>query len=213
MKKKKIRMIIIMILLITTGILLAVNYFAVKKCMGNLKMFTFFVLVVPLILVAAAAFSIGYLAEFRWKMNACMALLLTLLSFGAGQLTSVLSEGSFDNMKSTSVQENMGNSSDEELMNELYAELDKKAYEYMLEQGLIAEGDAVYAGEGTMEGQLQGGGSVDIDKTEISSSELYVGIQKSDPMTEMLGNVLTFLIAFGLAAAGAGMRRGAFRIL
>ena len=64
-------------------------------------------------------------------------------------------------------------SPNDELMDELYDELDKKAYEYMLEQGLISEGE-----------------------------EIYVGIQKSDPVTDLIGNVITFLVAYGLSYAG-----------
>ena len=40
----------------------------------------------------------------------------------------------------------------------------------------------------------------------IISSELYVGIQKSDSVTELIGNVMTFVVAFGFSFVGDVIR-------
>lgn len=203
---------VIVTIMITVGVLWAVNYIAVTYCIGNLKMFTALVLVVPVICVAAEAFFIGYQTEWNWKKTICVSLVLTMLSAGMSQFAVFMAGDKLDYIGSGELQENTADSSEDELMQELYAELDKMAYEYMLEQGLISEGEEIYAGEETMNGKATDHRE-EKDATagdEIVSSEMYVGIQKSDPVTELIGNVMTFLVAFGSGMAGnkmAGKRK------
>ncbi len=100
---------------------------------------------------------------------------------------------------------------EDEFMNELYDELDKQAYAYMLEQGLISEGDKIYAGEKNYgfenNGAENAGKGINGETTEIASSEMYVGIQKSDSATELIGNIVTFFIAFGAGMAGSKIKK------
>ena len=100
------------------------------------------------------------------------------------------------------LQNNSQNAPNDELMDELYDELDKKAYEYMLEQGLISEGEEIHGGDKTIGGEDSENKKENENNNEIASTEIYVGIQKSDPVTELIGNVITFLVAFGLSYAG-----------
>ena len=87
---------------------------------------------------------------------------------------------------------------------ELYDELDKKAYEYMLEQGLISEGEEIFGGDITVDGKGSDGntGNNIVNQDEIASTEMYVGIQMSDPVTELIGNIITFFVAYGLNFVG-----------
>lgn len=158
------------VLLITAMVLLEINYCAVKFCMGNLSLFTVMILVVPMVCVAVAALILGFYTKWNWKKEILVALLLTLISFGAGQITTVMAGDSLNETNK-----------EDDLMNELYDELDKQAYAYMLEQGLISEGEV----------------------TEIANSEMYVGIQKSDSTTELIGNIVAFFIAFGACVVGS----------
>ena len=77
----------------------------------------------------------------------------------------------------------------------------------MLEQGLISEGEEIYGGDKTIGGESSENAKENIDDNEIASTEMYVGIQKSDPVTELIGNIITFLIAYGLSYAGYKVSR------
>lgn len=206
-KKNKKRFIMaVLIMLITAGVLLAINYCAVTYCMENLNLFTFMVLVVPIICVAIAAFSIGLLIKWNWKLGACVALILTLISFGAGQMTIRMAGDSLSSIGAGEIVKNTESNKDSELINELYDELDRQAYEYMVEQGLISEGEEIYGGEGNVGKAAiedENGGKTG----EIVSSEMYVGIQKADPVTELIGNAVTFLIAFGAGFVGSKKKK------
>lgn len=74
----------------------------------------------------------------------------------------------------------------------------------MLEQGLISEGEEIYGGDKSIGNKDETGNTEDDtgNDSEIVSSEMYVGIQKSDPVTELIGNVITFLVAYGLSFTG-----------
>lgn len=229
--KKKV-IFVAVVLLITAMVLLGINYCAVKFCMGNLSLFTVMILVVPMVCIAITAFILGFFTKWNWKKEILIALLLTLISFGTGQITTVMAgdslsemnigelqsemvgnktENTGKNMKA-STEENTEENTEDEFMNELYDELDKQAYAYMLEQGLISEGDEIYAGEGNYGFGNSGAGSNGAENTgtgimgettEIASSEMYIGIQKSDSTTELIGNIVAFFIAFGACVVGS----------
>ncbi len=208
MKKTNRKWLIVIISVVVTACILGVvNYFAVTYCIGNLKLFTVLLLVVPIICIAALAFFIGYQIKWDWKKGICISLVLTLISFGTSQLAVVMAGNQLDNIGTKEYQNNTQNTSNDELMDELYNELDKKAYEYMLSQGLISEGEEIYGGEGTIDGKAFDNeeNKVGFDE-KIVSSELYVGIQKSDPATEMIGNVMTFFVVFGFSYAGNAVK-------
>lgn len=189
----------------TACVLLLVNYLAVTFCMGNLGLFTMLVLVVPILCIAIVSFIIGYRIKWTWKYGICIAILLTIISWGASQLTVYVAGNTLDS--STAANEphqDISENQHDELMDELYSELDKKAYEYMLEQGLISEGEEIYGGDNSIDNK-DGTGNTENDAgndSEIVSAKMYVGIQKSDPVTELIGNVITFLAAYGLSFAG-----------
>lgn len=186
----------------TACILLLINYVAVTCCLGNLQLFTALVLVVPIICIAAVSCIIGYRIKWNWKNGICIALILTLISWGTSQLIVFMAGNDLDSNGEIELQDNSQNAPNDELMDELYDELDKKAYEYMLEQGLISEGEEIYGGDKTIGGEDSENKKGNENNNEIASTEIYVGIQKSDPVTELIGNVITFLVAFGLSYAG-----------
>lgn len=186
----------------TVCILLLINYVAVTCCLGNLQLFTALVLVVPIICIAAVSFIIGYRIRWNWKYGICIAFILTLISWGTSQLIVLMAGNDLDSNGEIELQDNSQNAPNDELMDELYDELDKKAYEYMLEQGLISEGEEIYGGDKTIGGEDSENKKENENNNEIASTEIYVGIQKSDPVTELMGNVITFLVAYGLSYAG-----------
>ena len=186
----------------TACILLLINYVAVTCCIGNLQLFTALVLVVPIICIVAVSFIIGYRIKWNWKYGICIALILTLISWGTSQLIVLMAGNDLDSNGEIESQNNSQNAPNDELMDELYDELDKKAYEYMLEQGLISEGEEIHGGDKTIGGEDSENKKENENNNEIASTEIYVGIQKSDPVTGLIGNVITFLVAFGLSYAG-----------
>lgn len=185
-------------------ILLLINYVAVTCCIGNLQLFTALVLVVPIICIAAVSCIIGYRIKWNWKHGICIALILTLISWGTSQLIVLMTGNELDSIGEIELQDNSQNAPNDELMDELYDELDKKAYEYMLEQGLISEGEEIFGGDKTVDGKDSDGntGNNIVNQDEIASTEMYVGIQMSDPVTELIGNIITFLVAYGLIFVG-----------
>lgn len=193
----------------TACILLLINYVAVTCCIGNLQLFTALVLVVPIVCIAAVSFIIGYRIKWNWKYGICIALILTLISWGTNQLIVLMAGNDLDSNGEIELQDNSQNAPNDELMDELYDELDKKAYEYMLEQGLISEGEEIHGGDKTIGGESSENAKEkgNIDGNEIASTEIYVGIQKSDPVTELIGNIIAFLIAYGLSYAGYKVSR------
>lgn len=188
----------------TACILLLINYVAVTCCIGNLQLFTALVLVVPIICIAAVSFIIGYRIKWNWKYGICIALILTLISWGTSQLIVLMAGNDLDSIGEIELQDNSQNASNDELMDELYDELDKKAYEYMLEQGLISEGEEIFGGDKTVDGKDSDGntGNSIVNQNEIASTEMYIGIQMSDPVTELIGSIITFLVAYGLIFVG-----------
>lgn len=188
----------------TACILLLINYVAVTCCLGNLQLFTALVLVVPIICIVAVSFIIGYRIKWNWKYGICIALILTLISWGTSQLIVLMAGNDLDSIGEIELQDNSQNASNDELMDELYDELDKKAYEYMLEQGLISEGEEIFGGDKTVDGKDSDGntGNSIVNQNEIASTEMYIGIQMSDPVTELIGSIITFLVAYGLIFVG-----------
>ena len=184
----------------TACILLLINYVAVTCCIGNLQLFTALVLVVPIICIAAVSFIIGYRIKWNWKYGICIALILTLISWGTSQLIVLMAGNDLDSNGEIELQDNSQNAPNDEL----YDELDKKAYEYMLEQGLISEGEEIFGGDITVDGKGSDGntGNNIVNQDEIASTEMYVGIQMSDPVTELIGNIITFFVAYGLNFVG-----------
>lgn len=185
---------------VTACILLLINYVAVTCCLGNLQLFTALVLVVPIICIAAVSFIIGYRIKWNWKYGVCIALILTLISWGTSQLIVLMAGNDLDSNGEIELQDNSQNAPNDEL----YDELDKKAYEYMLEQGLISEGEEIFGGDITVDGKGSDGntGNNIVNQDEIASTEMYVGIQMSDPVTELIGNIITFFVAYGLNFVG-----------
>ncbi|WP_310604762.1 hypothetical protein [Anaerosporobacter sp.] len=208
MKNKKKCLFVVVTMVITASVLLLVNYLAVTFCIENLKLFTALVLVVPMVCIAIVAFIIGYHMRWNWKRSIGIALVLTLISYGAGQLPILIAGDSMESVVVDEEKASLSSSADEELMNELYDELDKKAYEYMLEQGLISDGEEIYGGEDSINGNASDETAKKGEETdnEVLHSELYVGIQKADSTTELIGNVLTFFVALGLSVVGRKVR-------
>lgn len=204
MKKTNNLILITASMIVTACVLLLINYVAVAYFVGRLQLFTVLVLVVPIICVAICSFIIGYQIKWNWKYGICIALILTLISWGTSQIIVLIEGNSLDIIGESELEDNSQNQNapNDELMDELYDELDKKAYEYMLEQGLISEGEEIYGGDKSIEGKESNDEKNGNTDNEIASSEMYIGIQKSDPVTEVIGNIITFLIAYGLSFAG-----------
>lgn len=141
MKKTQKWLGLIIPVVIAAGLIFAVNFAAVKYCMENINVFAAMTLIVPVVIVAAAAFAEGVQIKWNWKKGLCIALVLTLVSFGIERMVVKISGNQLPDLIS-GVTASSGQPSDE-LMAEIYDELDKKAYEYMLEQGLISEGDEI----------------------------------------------------------------------
>lgn len=203
MKKTQKWLGLIIPVVIAAGLIFAVNFAAVKYCMENINVFAAMTLIVPVVIVAAAAFAEGIQIKWNWKKGLCIALVLTLVSFGIERMVVKISRNQLPDLTS-GVTASSGQPSDE-LMAELYDELDKKAYEYMLEQGLISEGDEILGGDQISPNQNQSDNEGASDNGELRG-ETYVGIQAADPTTELLGNLLTLLIAFGASFAGSKVR-------
>ncbi len=211
MKKINRKWLIVLISVIVTAcILWLINYLAVTYCIEKLKLFTALVLVVPTVCIAIAAFLIGYQIKWNCKRGICISLVLTLISFGMSQIAVVMAGDKLDNIGTEEILENTQNTYNDELVGELYEELDKKAYEYMLSQGLISEGEEIYGGEGTIGGIAHDNSEKNDDTfdEQIVNSKLYVGIHKSDPATEFIGNVMTFFVALFFSFAGNVIRAG-----
>lgn len=204
MKKTRKWLFLLLPVVIAALLIFAVNFSAVKYCMGNINIFAVMTLVVPAVIVAAAAFSMGLQTKWNWKKGLCIALVLTLVSFGMERMVVVFNGNQQPDL-TADTPANSGQPSNE-LMDELYDELDRKAYEYMLEQGLISEGDEIRGGDQISPNQDQSGNDDVSDNGELRG-ETYVGIQAADPTTELLGNLLTLLIAFGASFAGSKMQR------
>lgn len=203
MKKTQKWLGLVIPVVIAAGLIFAVNFAAVKYCMENINVFAALTLIVPVVIVAAAAFAEGIQIKWNWKKGLCIALVLTLVSFGIERMVVKISGNQLPDLTS-GVTASSGQPSDE-LMAELYDELDKKAYEYMLEQGLISEGDEILGGDQILPNQNQSDNEGASDNGELRG-ETYVGIQAADPTTELLGNLLTLLIAFGASFAGSKVR-------
>ena len=209
MKKSNNLVFVIVSIFAATCVLLLINYVAVTYCVGNLQLFTALVLVVPIICIAAISFIIGYRIKWNWKYGICIALILTLISWGTSQIIVLVAGNDLSSIEESELPDNSPKTPNDELMDELYDELDKKAYEYMLEQGLISEGEEIYGGDKTIGGETSENAKEkgNIDDNEIASTEMYVGIQKSDPVTELIGNIITVLIAYVLSYAGYKVSR------
>lgn len=225
--KKNISLIIVAIIAIAGIVIFLSNFLATKYAIGNLIVFTIMILAVPIIVVAISSFAIGFLSKCNWKKSLCCALVLALISFGVGQLNSIIAGNQLDNIDiddsnitinddSTNIPSNDASIPDDEHMQKIYDELDRQAYEHMVEQGIIEEGDEITAGD--VDGNASNGSSQVTDNGESQSdvanqqdeelySELYIGIQKSDSSTELIGNVVIFLIAFGACLGGSKIKQ------
>jgi len=171
---------ILVVFIITAALLVGARFIAVTYCMGNLSLFSFMVIFVPYIFIAAAAFVLGLLLNWNWKKGICIALALAAISFGTGYAISA------------TVDVTEGNDA---LMNEIYDQLDEEAYKYMLEQGLISEDDELFSED-----------MGDLSDGDIAYSEMYVGTQESDPASEAINIVISIALAFVSGFAGAKVR-------
>lgn len=189
--KKRTVLYAVLTLAATAALLTFSSWLAVTCFIGNIAVFAAMTVVFPSVCVSAAAFIIGRKLSWNWKRGLLLALILTLISFGTGELITLFAG---DELQSLDAARGTAISEDAAFMSELYDELDKQAYEYMLEQGLIAEGDAIYGGEPT-------GG-------EIVRSELYVDIEKSNAATELVGSAVDFMLAFVFGFLGWKVGRG-----
>jgi hypothetical protein len=203
MKKTQKWLGLLLPVVIAAGLIFTANFAAVKYCVENINVFAAMTLIVPVVIVAAAAFAEGVQIKWNWKKGLCIALILTLVSFGIERMVVTVSGNQLSDLTS-GVMPSSGQPSDE-LMDELYDELDRKAYEYMLEHGLISEGDEILGGDRISPNQNQSGNNNNSDNGGLRG-ETYVGIQAADPTTELLGNLLTMLIAFGASFAGSKVR-------
>ena len=203
MKKTQKWLGLLLPVVIAAGLIFTANFAAVKYCMENISLFAAMTLVVPVMIVAVTAFAEGVQIKWSWKKGLCIALTLTLVSFGIERMVVAVSGNQLSDLTS-GVTTSSGQPSDE-LLAALYDELDRKAYEYMLEQGLISEGDEILGGDQISPNQNQSGNDGTSDNGELHG-ETYVGIQAADPTTELLGNLMTMLIAFGTSFAGSKVR-------
>lgn len=170
-------------------VLLTLYYYAFTYTMKNLNLFAFMIIGAPGICLMAAAFLCGYFeSEWNWKRSLLVGIILAALTFCIGTLSTNIFHVSPDSL-----------SEQEALMNELYEELDRKAYEAMLEQGLISEGEKIYSSP--LESNSPGTDS------EIAYSELYVGLGKSDTVSEILSIIIHILLAAGAGFAGARVKK------
>lgn len=166
-------------------VLSAVYFLAITYGMKNLQLFAFMIIAIPSICVAISAFLCGYNApEWKWKRGILIGIVLAVLTYGVGTFSTNIFNVSPDSL-----------SKQDALMSELYDELDRKAYEAMLEQGLISKGEEIYSGP--VEGN-----SPHMD-SDVAYSELYVGLSKSDTASEILSAVINTLLAVGAGFAGA----------
>ncbi len=200
MKKTQKWLGLLLPVVVAAGLIFAANFAAVKYCAENINVFAAMMLIVPVVIVAVAAFAEGVQIKWSWKKGLCIALVLTLVSVGIERMVVAVSGNQLSNLTS-GVTASSGQPSDE-LMAELYDELDRKAYEYMLDQGLISEGDEIQGGDQITPNQNQSGNEGTSDNGELRG-ETYVGIQAADPTTELLGNLLILLVAFGASFAGS----------
>jgi len=177
------------VLIIFSLVIVALHYYALTYAIKNLNLFAFMLIGAPGICIVAAAFLCGYFAtEWNWKRSLLVGVMLAALTFCIGTLSTSIFHVSPDSL-----------SEQDALMNELYEELDRKAYEAMLEQGLISEGEKIYSAP------LESN-SPDID-SEIAYSELYVGITESNTASEILSIIIHILLAAGASFAGAKVKK------
>ena len=184
-EKEKTNMVrIIIVLAGFAALLFGTNLFNLTYGIKNLSIFTFVMIVVPILYIIIAGFLLGYLSLWSIKKGICFALILTFLSWGISSLAAtIISPESITAQVQTQ----------DEIMSELYDELDRKAYEMMLEQGLIEEGDVI-----THEPAM---GAIP-ESIDGEYSEMYVGIVESDPTMELMSIILDFIFAFGAGFAG-----------
>lgn len=186
----KIIMKTIAVLMGFASILFAVYYLAITFGMGNLQLFAFMVIIIPSVSVVGAAFICGYIVpKWNWKRSLCIGLILAALIYGVGTFST-----SIFNVAPDAISEQ------DKQMDKLYDELDRKAYEAMLEQGLISEGEKIYSGP--VDGNAPDTNPKDKSDNDIAYSELYVGLTKSDTTSEILSAALNVLLAFGAGLAG-----------
>lgn len=187
-------------LVILAAVFLVSSYVAVTFFTGNITVFAALTVAFPTLCIMTFAFVIGRLIEWNWKKGLCLALVLVLISYGTGLLSQLLIGDKFQDISVDTSGESLD---DNALMQEIYDELDRQAYEYMLEQGLISEGEEIYSGDPVI-GERENAAKSDGNEEDnvIVGSEMVFGIQKSDPTTELLGNLLDFILAFGFSFFG-----------
>ena len=76
-------------------------------------------LVVPIICIVAVSFIIGYRIKWNWKYGICIALILTLISWGTSQLIVLMAGNDLDSNGEIELQNNSQNTPNDELMDEL----------------------------------------------------------------------------------------------
>lgn len=192
--KSKNLIIIITVLLGFTISLLAIYYLALTYSIGNLQLFAFIVLVIPSVFIMGVAFIFGFfMPGWSWKKGVFNSILLALLTYAIGTFSI-----STFNMASDSI------SKQDEHMDMLYDELDKKAYAAMIEQGIISEGEEISSGP--VGGDSPDAASKDTSNGKIAYSEVYVGLGESDTISEILSIILHILLALGTGFAGAKVK-------
>ena len=161
---------------------------------NNLSTFAFMMIAVPITYIIVAGFLLGLFSECSIKKGICFALILGCLSWGISNLSTRLI--SPENMLSQAP-------SQDDIMSQIYDELDRQAYEHMLEAGIIQEGDVITRGPavgGVPEGFVVPGSEGG------DYSEVFTGIVKSDPTSEALGVILNLALAFGAIIAGSKVK-------
>ena len=155
---------------------------------SNISLFAFIMIAVPSIYVLISGFILGYISVWNIKRALCLSAVLALLVWGVGGLCAKI------------ISPVNNPSRQEAIMEELYEELDRQAYEYMLKEGIIKDGDIIMGGPpvGAPKNDGTRGGSGE----EGGYSELYVGITEADPASVLSGVILDFAVAFGAQFAG-----------
>lgn len=172
------------------GVSLGTRLLTLAYGISNLSTFAFMMIAVPLAYIAVAGLLLGYISKCSIKKGICFTLILGLLSWGASSISTMLI--SPENIMSQAPAQ-------DEIMEQIYEELDRQAYEKMVEEGIIEEGDVITRGP-------SGDDIVEPGNDNGEHTEVFTGVVKSDPTSEALGIILNLLLAFGTIIAGRKIR-------
>jgi|GEM_PF-2342723 len=176
------------------ALLFATRLLTLTHGINNLSTFAFLMIAVPIAYIIIAGLLLGFVSECSIKKGICFALVLCVLSWGISSISTMLI--SPENIMSQAP-------SQDEIMSQIYEELDRQAYEHMLEAGIIEEGDVITRGPAV--GDVPDG-FIAPGNENGDYSEVFTGVVKSDPTSEALGIILNLLLGFGAIIAGSKVK-------